>query len=329
MEIKQLILIWTLFSVGSGFFFRWSMKSKGRTLTARTAWHTLGLLLLTCLVGWLMERYTGSSPSVVWIGRLAMLLLGVIHLSLIYFLEWPQRNGRDYRNDSLLPEGVFTVLLGLLVSICFTAAPRYIPFLEIKAVQEYSGMWDSPLVFLFPWLIFKLFDIAGQIPFRVVENPWKYPLEEVNTEHWPWRDLIRVSFKVKQSLRDEGHPFGRSTTPWIEVPREAELGKVFRLNMQEHRKFRRDTIQDLGNEYDGAPMFWWLFSIKWIWWNPTSWFRHPRFLDPDRSLAANGVRNGEIIRLHRIPREALDGVDYLAQRSRPPQDPEMTVLVNR
>lgn len=326
---SPVIVVWALLAVGAAFLLRWAMKSRGRKPTPRTAKHGLVALLVASLAGWLTERYLGDEPSVVWAGRLVMLVLGSLHLWGLYYIGWTERHGTDYKKDSLLPEGAFTLLLGLLVSICFAASPRAIPFLKLPFQPEDITMWDAPLLFLFPWLVLKLFDIAGQIPPRVVENPWVYPLEEVNTEHWPWRDLIRVHFRVSKSLRDDGRLFGRSTTPWIEVPREAVLGKVFRLNMQEHRKHRRDTIQDLGNEYAGEPLFWWLFHIRRVWWKPSSWSRKVRYLDPDQSLAANEVRNGDVIRACRISKDALEGVDYRSRRQQPPIDPDKTVLIHR
>ncbi|MBP6185172.1 MAG: hypothetical protein KA479_09545 [Saprospiraceae bacterium] len=323
------IIIWTILAIIAAFWFKFAVKSKGRTLSSRTAKHILGALLLSSLAGWLVDRFLGESLHSVWAGRLVMLFIGGMHLWSLYYNTWTIRNRTEYNKDSHLPELSFTVLLSLASSICFAASPRALVFLKLSSIQDEVTMWDAPLLFLLPFLVLKLFDLAGQIPFRVVENAWLYPLEEINTEHWPWRDLIRVNFRVRKSLHDDYYLFGRWTTPWIEVPREALLGSVYRLNMQEHRKHRRDTIQDLGNEYAGDPAFWWLFSVKWIWWKPSSWWRKKRFLDPDLSLASNLVQNGDIIKARRVPKDALAGVDYRSRRTQTPIDPEKTVIINR
>jgi hypothetical protein len=328
---EPVVIVWATLAIAIAFIYRWAMKSRGRKITPRTAWHILIVLLVSSIAGLVTESKFNGSPNIVWVGRLIILVLGIGHLISLYYIGWSKRDSYKYKEDSILPEGIFTLLLGLGSAICFCASPRSLPiqFFEFTFTPDPITMWDAPIIFLLPFVFLKLFDFAGHVPSKVVENPWIFPLEEVNTEHWPWRDLIRINFRVSKSLRDEGHIFGRWTTPWIEVPREISLGKVFQLNMQEHRKHRRDTIQDLGNEYVGEPFFWWIFSIKWVWWKPSSWWRSIRYLDPDATLSVNLVRNGDIIRAKRVSKEALEGNDYKARRDQSMIDPNKTIIFHR
>ena len=227
-------------------------------------------------------------------------------------------------------EAAFTVLLALLTSICFVSFPRLLGFIEVAEHHDHLPTWDAPTVFILPFLVFKFGDFAGQVPFRVVENIWFFPLETVSVADWPWRQLVRVNFQVAGSLLEEYRWFGKNTYPWIEVPQEQSLGRIFRLTMQERRKKQGlSTIQDLGNEYAGAPKFWWLFSIKFVWWHPATWSRQPRFLNPDLSIAANKVRPGDIILARRVPADPAMSPSNRPWLSQPNFDSEKTTIIKR
>ena len=177
--------------------------------------------------------------------------------------------------------------------------------------------------------MFKLGDLSSQIPFKMVENPWLFPLEKINPQDLPWRNLMQVNFQVKQSLLDEYNLFSWAVGTWVEAPREVTLGQVFHLCIQERRP-RKDlkTIQDMGDEYDGQPQFCWIFWIKLKWYDPSTWFRKPRYLNPDLSIEHNKIRSSDVVIARRIPGSGKkqSSIDYKGMIG---DDPEKTIIIQR
>ena len=246
----------------------------------------------------------------------------------MYKRPWTLRHEFKYEEDAFLVEFLFVLSGGLICGLAFVTSPQAFEVVPYS-VDLSSDYWDIPLVYLLPFLIFKMSDYSSQIPYRLVENPWVFPLEAENPETWPWRDLMQVNFEIKRSLLDEYNIFSWSARPWIESPKEVSLGKIFRLAMQERRQ-RKDlsSIQDMGDEYDGTPRFCWIFSFKRIWYNPATWFRQPRFVNPDLSLKQNKIRKGDIIVARRIPGDGTkpSGINYENMLH---EDDDKTVIVKR
>lgn len=322
---EPLIIVWTFSALVFGFlFFRIAGRQK-RLLSPYLALYKLGFLLLFFISGLLTFQGLKDSPHLVWVSRLTLLILGSLHLLILYFQSWVKRDKFQYSKDSIFIEWIFTVLMGVLGALAFSFTPKLLKIMGPET-RVSLDLWDAPFVFMLPFLVFKLADLASQIPYRIVEKTWVFPIEPVNTETWAWRNLMQVNFQVTKSLLDEYRIFTWAAHPWIEVPKEAMLGDVFRLVIQERRR-RPDfaTIQDMGDEYGGNPKFWWLFSIKRVWWNPNSWFRQPRYLNPDASINGNKLRKSDIIMARRIPSEGIE----IQFRQKPDYDPDKTIFISR
>lgn len=299
---EQMIFIWGIMIVFSAIGFKWCLKHYSRKADAGLSFHLLGFALLSSMAATVINLTLGKSLHTIWVGRLVLLLVGVLHATLLYRRAFAKRDFTRYETDSLVPEMVFSILVAHLCSLSYQLSPRLLDFFNIATVYPDSAYWDAPLVLLLPFLVVKLFDLTGQVPFRIVENMWFYPIESIDARDWPRRDLINVNFSIASSLREEYRIFGRKVNQWIEVPREATLGNIFRLLQQERRKEQgRTTIQDIGTEYDGEPQFWWLFKKKFVWWKPSTWGVGIRYLNPDLSISANKITNEDIITAFRIP----------------------------
>ncbi len=257
------VIVWGILTLLAAIWSKWALKRHDRSLDGVTQIHILAFALASSAVGCLMPMIVEDEIWALWVNRAVLLLLGILQVWSLYRQTWTVRDRYEWPKDSIHPELAFTTVVALLCSVCYVLSPRALGFFNLGKAMRDTGLWDAPLYFLLPLLIFKLADWAGQVPWRSVEAPWFTPVEVVNPEKWPWRDLMRVEFSLATSLVEQYTLFGRHAEPWIEVPREAQLGATFVLTMQVRRtKQGVRTIQDLGNEYDGAPKFWWLFSIK-------------------------------------------------------------------
>jgi hypothetical protein len=302
--MEALIAIWMVSVIAFGIFFFWSVRRQKRSLNSYIAWYKLGFILFSSFAGLLLFRWVGGSPHQIWATRLAFFGIGLAHLAILYQQPWAKRDKFLYEKDSFALEWAFTVLLGLLCALAFFVSPRLFKMISFGMMKTGDPIWDAPLLFMLPFLAFKLADFASQIPYRVVEKLWVFPIEPIRTEGWPWRNLMQVNFQLRRSLLEEYRIFSRPAYPYIEVPKDMALGDIFRLLIfDRRRKPELTSIQDLGDEYRGEPKFWWLFSIKWVWWKPTSWFRSIRYLNPDDTLSRSKVRKGDIILARRIPLE--------------------------
>ncbi|MEM1119169.1 MAG: TssN family type VI secretion system protein [Bacteroidota bacterium] len=324
---EPLVIVWAILIFIIGILFVWVIKRKKRKLGKYVAVHKLGLMLLSTGIGFLLFYFFYQNTHLIWVSRLTFLLLGILNVWVAYSQDFTERDTFDYKKDSMLPEVLFMLLHAFLATLAFTIAPQM--FGLVKYEVDVSMLFgDLPLVFILPFLVFKVSDLASQVPYRSVENPWVYPLEAINAESWPWRNLMQINFQVKKSLLEEYHLFDWPVNPWIEAPKEITLGNIFCLIMQERRQRRElTTIQDLGNEYTGEPQFGWLFSIKVIWWNPSTWFRSPRYLNPDLSMIANKVKKRDIIVARRVP--WVDQPISASYAKDTDYDSDRTVIVHR
>ncbi len=329
-----LVIAWTIAVVLSGFWFRWCMRRYQRSMDSKMSIHILVFVIVSSIIGLALQYTLKNSLHIVWATRVALLVLGSFHVWSLFRMKWVKRDPYVFLKDSMWPELASTVTIALACSMAFVLSPRLfsLPFVSIRIPRipvDYT-MWDAPVVFLLPFLAYKLADFASQIPYRFVEKIWYYPQELLSAEKIPWRDLIRVNFVVANTLRDEYRIIGRRSHPWIEIPNEIQLEKAFRFMVQERRKKQGLTIvQDLGSEYGGEPQFWWLFRVKIVPWKPSTWRRKPRYLNPELSIQENRVRGGDIIIATRVPAEK----DMLPA-NRPWEgnrdfDPDRTTLLSR
>jgi hypothetical protein len=107
---------------------------------------------------------------------------------------------------------------------------------------------------------------------------------------------LRTEYRLLQK------PLNYLMNPWILAPKSQQMGDIFRVLVQERRK-RRDLalIQDIGTEYRGQAPFWLLFSIKRIWYRPSTWSRKVRYVNPNLSVEENEIQQGDVIRVERLP----------------------------
>lgn len=324
---ELVIFIWTILAATFGFLLLYVLKKQKRKLGKLMMVFVLVMLAIVFLVS--ASTYWLAYPSIhlIWLDRFNFLALGAVTTWALYFRPWTVRNTSDYQLDSILPELLFLAGGGCLAAVLYVSTPQFIELVPYSKDLS-KDLWDLPLLFLFPLLFIKTFDLVGHVPFWTLENPFLFTIEEEDIRNWPRRDLMQVNFSLKNSLEQEYDLFAWSTKPWIEAPKEVALGRVFRLMIQQRRQ-RTDleTIQDMGDEYDGQPSFWWAFKIKFQLFKPSTWARSKSYLNPDLSLKQNGILNGDLIEAKRVPGEGKKvEIDYGHVDD---DDMGKTVIINR
>ncbi|HKK40406.1 MAG TPA: TssN family type VI secretion system protein [Cryomorphaceae bacterium] len=326
---SMVIVVWSVLFVISAASLVFVLKKRKRKLAKLDYIFPLiygfvglgsGYLLF---MDWLVELHQ------VWVIRFLFLTLGIIQTNILLRREWAIRDFYLYERDSALPEMLYTFSLAFLTAGLFIMGGTYSLVNQSIYTDPSSSYWDLPLFFILPFFWQKLFDMAGHIPPKTLMQQWAFPLEKVSAQNWPWRDLMTVNFQMKRSLLDEHDIFADEAKPWIEAPKEISLGGIFQLCLQERRGNKNlITIQDLGDEYDGAPQFFWMFLRKPIWYKPKTWKRTNRLLNPELSIKANKIEPEDIIVARRIPGHGLS-VNLTEDEPDMDEDSNKTVIIRR
>ncbi len=324
---EPIFVAWGICLLISAVLMLWISRRQMRPLSKYAGWLKIGLMLVTFGISWLLYYFLRDSPHLIWSGRLAILALGALDVWLLYQLRFSKRDRSVYEQDSFLLEYLVVLFHAFIVALMFATAPQITNLVDIRAIDVSIMWWDIPLVFLLPFLFVKLLDFASQTPYKDVENRWIYPMQPAVIDQTRWYDFVQVRFKIKDGMRKE-YKFGSlPEKPWIQVPRKYTLGDSFRLTMQERRKESSlAVINDLGDEHGGSHRFWWLFRKAVVWYNPLTWFRRPRYLNPDYSIEAIDIRPYDYIVARRVPAGAGFTVGQTIQED---PDKDVTVLIHR
>ena len=324
---EPVLIVWGILMLITAAIMLYVSRRKMRPMRKYAGWQKIGLMILTFCFSWLLFRYLRESPHFIYVGRLVILGLAILDTWVMYKLRFSKRDAFDPEEDSFWLEFLFTLLHGFIAALMFATAPQITNLVDIREVDVSYAWWDIPLIFIIPYLCVKLLDFASQTPYKEVENRWLYPMEVVVIDQARWQDFIQVNFKIKDGMRKEYKFLTMNEKPWIQVPRKFLLGDAFRLNMQERRKDAKlKVINDIGNEHGGSHRFWWIFRKARVWWNPLTWFRNRRYLNPDYSIEANDVRPYDVIIARRIP----VGKGFIpGQAIQVDPDEDATILLNR
>lgn len=327
--LNIVIIVWLVLLIVSAGALMLLLKHYDRKLGKYDMLFRLGYAILAFGVSGLIYFFLkGDTHSLVLATRIALLVLGAFNTAVIYHQKWSIRNGTNYKEDSFWLEMVYMLSCAFTSAIVFLAAPytmELVPYADNLAIT----LWDAPLVYMLPFLVWKTIDLAGQRPLKQIERPWIFPIEQVNPKDWQWRNLKQVNFELQNSLESEYDLFSWHAKPWIEAPREMGLGLAFRLCIQLRRENKNySSIQDMGDEYDGDAQFCWLFYRKRRLTQPSTWFTGKRYLNPFLSIAENKLGKGDVIVATRI---AGDGShiaqDYFANPNS--DQAEKTVYIQR
>lgn len=272
--------------------------SKPPVSDRRTILFLLVFLLFGGLLGllsfWLNKKDLMSLGNSYLLGQAVALVLGIFHLWFMYDkLLWSKRNSFIRAQDSFFPEALYT----LLASLALTAGCLAVMFYFTKEVAVI--FWSVGVLFLLPFLLLKAFDFLQQIPLKDYKVKWFFSQKVIGENDWNWSNEMWISFEVKESWKKPG--IRRSARFRILAPRHIPLGEIFRLAVREYNKQGNNiVVQDLGFEPGNKDRFWWLFSLKFRWSKPHTWFPNFRYLDPNDTALANALRPGDLVKARRI-----------------------------
>jgi Type VI secretion system, TssN len=268
----------------------------------RTSLYLLFMILVGGLTGlWLhfeSEKNLLHLPNIYISLQVIFLLLGIGHIWWMYRkLFWSKRDSFWIENDSFWPELLYTLAILFLMSAGLLGAYGYFE-VDFSNITHY---WGICILFVVPFLFFKSYDFFNQIPQRDFSQRWVFTNDRIGEDNWDWVNEIWVQFEVKENLVSERLKKGRLASFRIEAPRKVPLRETFRLAVREYNSKAPDiNVQDLGFEQENVGHFWWLFSIKFVWRRPETWFRKIRYLNPYSSPVKNEIRPNDIVVARRM-----------------------------
>lgn len=282
---------------GGIFFFGFHIDQTNRA----TLIYAALMLLLGIGLGFLTYYNNASDKlnlanSYTWL-QVFFLLFGSFHLWFLYNkLFWSKRDGFAKNRDSFLPEFVYSLLLMSLVTVGILAVFYF------KSSPSLAGLfWAVSMPFLLPFVFIKAFDALNQIPSKDFSEKWTFTKEPLREDNWRWLNEVWVEFEVYESLVAERRRAGRKARFRIRAPREVPLREVFRLAVREYNQKGPEVVmQDLGFESVNNGQFWWLFSVKFLWGKPNTWFRSIRYLDPYQATVAGELEPNDIVMVSRM-----------------------------
>ena len=298
MLVLFLVLIAVILSVSLVLF----LLNDGK-LDKKTGHYSAIFAFVSLVTGALMwVLYTKADIPIFYlflIGLAVFLVAGYFHLEKFYELLWARRDSYNWSRDSFLKEAGFTFSLSAVMTLLCLLLFGYL----IKKWDMAASMWGLLLIFPLPFIITKAYDFLAQIPQKDFDKKWFYETIPFDETQWKRENMVSVRFQVADSLHHESKWFSTKAKFSITIPRSVELRYIYRLALREyHKKDPTVPVQELGYE-ENIPRFWWLFSVPFILWKPSTWWRQNYYLDPTETIANNNLKNGDFIMAKRILEE--------------------------
>lgn len=257
------------------------LKGSFKAYKKATLWYLLAALLLFAAIACLASMSTMfSSPGRYFvIFQAYFLLLGIWHVAAMkQNLEW-SNDEKAFRLRFL-----FTVLVSVFGCMGFLLLYRY-----LNKDGLHNIMATSILFFLVPFLIQHTFKKAADIP-PVALRQWYYPIREEIEEpdEDQLKNLLVIAFQFRKQTGDQHYTNFRA-----KAPKDMELGRLFYYFINDYNERHADSrieFLDPGGEPYG-----WVFYKRAKWYMLT-----PRYIDPEKSAFANGIRENDVIICSRL-----------------------------
>ncbi len=215
-----------------------------------------------------------------WGMQIFALLIGFIHV-------WQMGKRFDWRNQYSLQN---KLILSILI-IFFTMVLQSVVVYFCKPAQELFILFPTGiLTFLFPLLMFSVYDFSTAIPSEIYKT-WKYSLN-INMQDMELIDFSNsyiVTFQLRKTPVDFNYAYMKFKAPLDRLP----FGDLFALYMNEYsEKHRESPIQYLNSSnqpYD------WIFYRK-----PTRWWNERKLIDPSLTVRENKIKENDIIVSERV-----------------------------
>jgi len=245
-------------------------KNKKKTII-----YGLILVLIFGLVGLLSSsKVLNDTPLNSFIGfQVLFLILGSIHVWGI------RRFFSDLSEDkaNFFNEFFFSLALLLIGLIAFFRVTSY-----FKTDFKFIFLASS-LVFIVPLLFYKLYEYALMIPMKIYRQ-WLYPIGvEIKepTENELKNPLV-ISFEFKKQLEDD-----KITNFRVKAPENLEFGKLFYFFLNDYNeRHPEEEVQFLND--DNSPQ-------EWIFYRKPSFFRSSKYINPEKTIDINTLKEDDVI----------------------------------
>lgn len=240
--------------------------------------YALFIIVTFALIGLLSShKVLNDTISNSFLGmQILFLILGSLHL---YVLK---RFFPDLESDNK-DSGIFTQFLFSLV-IVFIGFIGYINVINQFRPSFVYLFLSSGIFFIIPFLTYKLFLYATNIPVRVYKT-WFYPIGE-NIKDPSKQELTNpsvIAFEFQKKNNDN-----ELTNFRIKAPENMEFGKLFYFFIEDYNERHPDGTIEFLNEKSQAP-YGWNFYFK------PNWVGNTQHIDFSKSVLSNNIKENDII----------------------------------
>jgi hypothetical protein len=202
------------------------------------------------------------------------LLIGSVH---IYLMRQKMKWSGD--DKAFYLDLIFTLLVSVLGCILFVLVYRLMNANGLQYV-----MMASILFFVLPFLFYYTFKKAMAIPPKILKE-WYYPVHQEIEEpdDSKLKNLLVISFEFPKRAGDH-----RATIFRAKAPADMEFGQLFYYFLNDYNERHPNGKVQLANE-NGEPN-------GWIFYRKPDWYSlMTRYIDTDKTVLANRIRENEII----------------------------------
>jgi hypothetical protein len=212
-----------------------------------------------------------------------ILILGILHAILLYSLiKWTDKT-------KFLWEFLYTLAIVFLGIVVFLLTYKHLLRVHVLQYQVLTAVtW-----FFVPFLFARALERFRMIPARIFRK-WFYPVgQEINDPlDSELVSLLVISFVFHKKLNDP-----EITTFRAKAPSNMEFGRLFYYFVNDYNdRHREGPIEFLDQENH---------PHGWIFYHKPSWFRKKRYIDPEKIIKVNRIRENSVIICQRIKEEKL------------------------
>jgi hypothetical protein len=265
-------ILGVLVAVFASFFF--FLKEGNQKISVKFfILYTLGAILVFAIS--LFEPWLAfDEPMSIYVyNQVAFIIIGIIHTVLLRRLM-----GIDETESFVAELGAAIVTAGLV-------------YLSHGVNARYALVFASVLLaMLVPFLFYRSFIYLVWIPAPVYKK-WYYNVDdevEINEEMFADKNITVLKYSIQRTVANPKDILDLRLKSSLRI----ELGKMIKLGIDENNDKNVGKEIEYSDEF--SQPYGWNFYIQ------PKWYQGARYLDPDLTIAENGLKEGEVIVIERI-----------------------------
>ena len=223
--------------------------------------------------------YLTENPTIIyWILAVVFFIFGLIHL---WFTHKRFFHPKKHSNKVLTGEFLFALSVIFFTVVTFSSL---LYFFKDKYFMFFPVLM-SALMFFVPLLFQNMFRTAFGIPAARFVT-WQYPQKPIDLpDEKEGEKLLVIGFEIAKSNGDAKTYFR------AKAPEHMPLGELYYHFINDYNELQSETPIRYANAHDMTD--WW-FRIK------PKWYQLNRILDPNLTIAENGIKENSVIICERI-----------------------------